>query len=890
MSPRPWSFWPRPVEQEVDEELAAHVEMQVQRFIAGGMDERSAREAAALRFGDRAAVSREGYALRRQIRDDQRRAAMHQDLRQDAHFAFRMLRTSPSFALIAILTIAIGVGASTAIFSVARAVLLRPLPYANAERVAVLWNGYGPDKHYAISPDEMADVRQQLTSVDDVAGMAEQNATLLAPEAEPERVHAYLVTPNLFSLLGASAAIGRTFSESDGRAGDARSVVLSHDFWMRRFGGDRGVLGRDLTIGGLPRTVIGVMPAGVRFPDAPLQGFGATPDLWLPATWPTPWKNGRGDQVLAAFVRLRPGTTRDAFVRDLAALGQRFKAAYPDRYAPPAVPTWQLEGVPLRTEMIGEFRPALALLAGSVLLVLIIACVNVGNLLLARGDSRRRELAVRLALGASRARLVRQLLTETTTLTCIGAALGVALAYVALPALVALDGGHIPLLETARVDGFALAFALAMAFITGTCIGIVPALRQSTGDLRGATNDGARGATRGASGSGVRTGLLAGQVAMAVLVLVAAGLLTRSFRALQRVDAGFDAHDALTMSVSIPRTRYDSASKVASFFARAQQQLSAIPGVSVASGAYPLPLSGDSWSGTFTVEGEPTGPSVPMPHASYAVALPSYFRAIGITQHAGRDFTSADVATSPAVVIVDDVLARQHWPRENPVGKRLNPNGNPGEWATVIGVVSHVRTDGLRTEGEGQIYLPFAQNTQRILSMVVRSPTGGLSLVSASRQAMHAVDPDVPLTQLRTMDDIVRSAVARPRFNMLMMSLFALVALALASIGLYGVMSYLVSQRRREIGIRMALGAPGAVVRRMIVRESASIAVAGLLAGALAALVLSRALGSMLYGVPAADPLTFAASASIVLVVALLAAWIPATRAARVSPLETLRS
>ncbi|MDB4909014.1 MAG: permease [Gemmatimonadetes bacterium] len=890
MSRRAWSFWQPPVEQEVDEELASHLALQVQRFMRDGMDEASAREAAARRFGNHDAVSEEGYAVRRQMREDARRAALRHDLRQDVHFALRMFRTSPLFPLVAILTIAIGAGASTAIFSVARAVLLRPLPYANADRVLALWNGYGDGKHYALSPDEMADVREQLHAADDVAGMSDQATTLLAPGAEPERVTAYLVTPNLFSLLGASAAIGRTFGKGEGAAGDARTVVLGHDLWRRRFGGDRGVLGRELTIGGLPRTVIGVMPEGVRFPDAPLQGFRAAPDLWLPAQWPSPWKNGRGDQMLAVVARLRPGVTHDALAREVAAIGKRFNVAFPARYAPPAVPTWQLEAVSLRQEMVGEYRPALALLAGSVLLVLLIACVNVGNLLLARGDTRRRELAVRLALGASRGRLVRQLLTETTLLTCAGAFVGAGLAYVALPSLIALDGGHIPLLDRAQVDGEALAFAVMIALVSGALVGMMPALRQSRGDLRGAANDGARGATRGRASRGVRRGLLAGQVAMAVIVLVAAGLLARSFRALQRVDAGFDGRNVLSMSVAIPRTRYDSAQKVASFYEHTQQRLAATPGVVLSSGVYPLPLGGDVWSGTFTVEGAPSGPAIPLPHASYAVALPNYFRAIGIALQSGRDFSSADVATSPAVVIVDELLARQHWPGVSALGKRLNPNGNPGQWATVIGVVAHVRSHELASEGEGQLYLPFAQDPQRLLTLVLRAQSAPASLVPGARLAIRRVDADVPLTQVRTMDELLASATARPRFNMLLMSLFAVVALGLASLGLYGVMSFLVAQRGREIGIRMALGAPATAVRRMIVRESATIALAGLAVGALAALALSRTMGSLLYGVPATDPLTFVASAAIVLAVALLAAWIPATRAARQDPLVALRA
>jgi putative ABC transport system permease protein len=884
-------FWPVPIETEVDEEIAAHIDLLTRRYVASGMSEGAARAAALRRFGDADRVRAECRGIRHDMEADVRRAELHQDLRMDAAFALRTLRRSPLFTLVALLTIAIGVGSNTAIFSVVQAVLVRPLPYRHAERVVLLWNSYPQSglAQAAVSPPEFLDLREQLRAFDAVAALRPQPSTIVGDGGEPERLTAYVVTPNLFDLLGASPAVGRGFAAGDGAPGSERVIVLGHALWMRRFGGDPAVLGKRVSVAGLTRTVVGVMPPDVRFPDAPLGFLRERADLWIPSTWEQGRAEERGSQYLAVVARLREGASPAAARADVDAVAGRFRAAFPDRYAPPAVPGWSIDAVPLRDQMVGAVRPALLVLAGAVGLVLLIACVNVANLLLARGTNRQREMAVRLALGADRPRLLRQLLTESTILALAGGVLGVALAWAGVRTLVLLEGGDIPRLHETRIDGVALAFSVAVSALTGILVGLVPALQQSRASLRGTLAEGSRGAGDGLGRRRLRAALVAAQVAMALVVLVAAGLLGRSFVALQRIDVGFSPEGVLSMQISLPRTKYDSLYKLAAFFEQLQPRLVTAAGAVDASAVYPLPMSGDGWGGSYTVEGEPTGPTQPIPHAEYAVAMPGYFRTMRIPLRSGRDFTAADTRERPAVVIVDETLARRHWPGEDAVGKRINPNGAPGEWATVVGVVGHVRYSAPQEPGEPQIYLPYLQHPQATMSPVVRSAAPPAAIAAAARSAVRELDREVPLARVRTAGELVASAVARQRFNTMLLAAFALAALALASVGLYGVMSYLVSQRTREIGIRIALGGRPRDVRRMVMRETMLIALSGLAVGGAASLALSRTLAGLLYGVAPTDGVTYGAIALLLLAVAWLAAYGPARRATRIDPMVALR-
>ncbi|HEV8197846.1 MAG TPA: ABC transporter permease [Gemmatimonadales bacterium] len=815
-----------------------------------------------------------------------RRERFMDTLLQDLRLAFKGLTRAPAFTAVVLTTLALGIGANTAIFSVVNAVLLKPLPYSQADRIEVIWHRIGSGLTYnAESPPEYFDLKEQSRTLDVVAAIRPQTSTILGDGGEPERLPAYVVTPEFFDMLGASPAMGRGFRADDGQEGAEKVIVISNALWRRRFGGDPAILSRQVNVGGFIRTIVGVMPPGVAFPDAPVGFLRERGDLWIPSNYQSLRGDGRGNQFISVLARRREGVTTAQARADLELVSARLRAQFPDRYGEKAVKGWKFTTVPLRDQMVGAVRPVLLVLAGAVGLVLLIACVNTANLLLARGALRQREVAVRLALGADRPRLLRQMLTESTTLSLVGGGLGVLLASVSVPLLLHLDRGNIPRIEGTRVSGVVLGFSLGVSLLTGLLVGIVPALQHSRTDLRSALGEGARGASDGRGRRRLRSALVAAQIAMALVILVAAGLLGRSFAALQTVQPGLDPRGVLSIDLTLPRVKYDSSAKIIAFYDRLVAEASRIPGATAVSAIYPLPLGGDGWSGSIEVEGLLQHPGDPEPHAEYSVAMPGYFRTLGVPLRAGREFTSADTKAAPLVAIIDERLARKYWPGQNPIGKRFRGGD---DWTTVVGVAGHVHRNGPAEEGEGQIYMPLAQYTQRGMSIVVHTDGKPSALASSLRQAVKAVDPDLPTAQIRTMDELMVQATSRPRFNLLMLAVFALVALGLASIGLYGVMSYLVAQRTREIGIRIALGGQPGHVRRMVVRESLLISVAGLAIGGAISLALSRVVAGLLFGVRATDPPTYIGIVLLLLVVSAGASYGPARRATRVDPLTAL--
>jgi predicted permease len=808
-------------------------------------------------------------------------------LRQDLRLAVRQLRRAPAFSAIVVATLALGIGANAAIYSVVDAVLVQPLPYRYADRMVVLWNTNATGRTYnAASPAEFYDFKEGLRAFDEVIAIRGQALTLTGDGAEPEQLSVYQVTPNLFDALGATAELGRSFLPGEGAQGGEPVIVLSHGLWTRRFGADRRIVGRPINVGGVLRTVVGVMPALVRFPDAPLGWLRQRGDVWIP--YQPPRGDSRGNQILGLLARRREGRTGAESDEDLRLVSGRLVAEYPRYYAPPAVTGWRMSAVALTDQMVGSVRPALLVLVGAVGIVLLIACVNVANLLFARGTLRQREIALRLALGANRSRVVRQLVTESTILALVGGILGVGLARLGVPFLTRL-GAEIPRLDGTRVNAGALAFAAVVSIATGLLVGMVPGIQQSRTELRDAMGEGSRGATDGRRRRRLRSALVAAEIAMALVVLVAAGLLARSFAALQRVEPGFSSSGLLTLQLGLPRSGYDSGSKVARFYQQLAPDVAAIPGAVESSAIYPIPMGGEGWSGSFDVEGRVTSPNEPPPHAEYSIAMPGYFHAMRIPFVAGHDFGPDDGKAAPQVVIVDEKLAAKYWPHADPIGKRISTSGEPGDWTTVVGVVGHVYRSGPTNEGEPQLYLPHQQRPERSMSLVVRTAGPPLALARALREVVRRHDPDLPTSAMQTMEELTSAAVAPQRFNLLMLGLFAIVALVLASVGLYGVMSYLVSQRSREIGIRIALGGRPVDVRRMVVRESLAIALGGLAVGAVVSLALSRAVTTLLFGVSPVDPLTYATITMLLLGVAALAAFGPARRAARVDPLVALR-
>jgi putative ABC transport system permease protein len=840
-------------------------------------------------------VRDECTTIRNDMEDDMRRSEFRDELRQDATFALRGFRRAPLFTLVALATVAIGVGANTAIFSVVNTVLLRPLPYPNAERIVSFYNSYGsePSDRTAVAGAELFDYRETMKSVDAIAGIRPgPPATLTADGFPPEPLSAYVVTPNFFDVLGVKPAVGRAFLPTDGRPNGAPVVVLAYSLWQRRFGGNPNVIGTTLTLNDVPRTIVGVMGEGMRFPESPVNHARTRADIWVASTLETTRApNQRGNQNLVVLGRMREGASQADLDRDLAAVTARFKREYPDRYASAGVTHWHTVASSLRDEMVGTVRPALLMLSGAVALVLMIACVNVANLLLARTTLRQRELAVRLALGADRRRLLRQLITESTMLGLAGGIIGTGLAWLAVRGLRAYAVVEMPQLADTHLDLTGLAFSFLVSAIVGILVGLVPAFQQSSASPGSVFGETSRGSSAGLTRRKLRSTLVVAQVAMALVILNTAGLLGRSFAAMQRVAPGFVPGGVMTSYVSLPRRLggpYDSTYKVAAFYSRLATGVSSLPGVTSVGGIYPLPVSGDGWSGSFDVEGYPANSPEP-PHAEYAAAMPGYFRTMGIRLR-GRDFTSDDALGRPQVAIIDEELAKKYWPGQDAIGRRVSQDASAGvPWMTVVGVVSHVHRDGPTTNGEPQLYLPYLQHPQGMMYVVAKTNGDPYAVAGSMRQAVQSLDRDLPVTKQRSLADLERDAIARQRFNLVLTALFAIAALALASIGLYGVMSYLVAQRTREIGIRVALGGQPGDVRGMVMRESLAIAVVGLMVGTVGSLALSRGLTRFLFGITATDPITYGSIAVLLLVVSCLAAFGPARRATRVDPLVALR-
>jgi predicted permease len=812
-------------------------------------------------------------------------------IRQDAAYAWRSMTRSPLFTTVAVVTLALGIGASTSIFSVVNAVLLRSLPYAHADRVVSVRVARN-----SVSAPEFLDMRAQVKSFDAMSAIRTQSSPITgacggtsgATNCEAQPATALIASPNIFDLLGTRPAIGRNFVESDGIEGAPAVIILSDALWKQRFGGDASVLNTTVTVAGRTRTIVGVMPPGVRFPDAKVDWINAKIDLWIPYSAERLAGDERGNQILAVVARMAPGADIAAVRRDLAAVADRFRQDYPAYYSLFKLP-WTPDAVPVRDAMVGEVRGPLLLLAGAVLMVLVIACLNVANLLLARGAARSRELDVRRALGASRGRIVRQLLTESVILGGTGGVLGILLAAAGTRALLALAPNSVPLADGVRLDGMVLLFAVVTSVATGLAFGLAPALRfASSGDGDPLTG-GTRGATAGKPRRRVRSAIVAAEVAMAVMLLVTAGLLVRSFGALRSVPMGIETDRQLTLWVTPSRAKYDSAAKLHRLYESVQSRLGALPGVELASAVRPLPLSGEGWSGSYNIEGRESGPGIEPPHAEYSVSAPGYFKAMGIQLVEGRDFEPTDRFDAPHVRVVDEELAKRDWPGESAIGKRISANGRANEWQTIVGVVKHVRRAGARNAGEPQIYIPMTQSTQGSMAFIVRATNDPALLAGAVRAELRSIDSDIPIARLLPMKTVEANALARERFTAALVATLAASALALAAIGLYGVLAYLVAQRTNEIGIRLALGASRGSIVRLIMSEGLTTTLAGLAVGMVGAFALSGVVGTMLFQVKPNDPATYLAINALLVIVAIVACVIPARRALRVDPVKAFR-
>jgi predicted permease len=813
-----------------------------------------------------------------------------QTLWQDMRYGARMLWKNPGFTLIAMLTLGLGIGANTAIFSIVNGLLLNPLPYRDAGRLAIIWT-HSPGANVALdwpSPGQFSALKSENGVFEQLA-LAQGSNVIITGDGEPERVGAVRASSAVFTLLGAQAAIGRVFTPEEDTPDKTLTVILSHGFWRRRFGGDPNVLGRTLIINGRSYIIVGVTPPDFSLDHEvmPTVGGVARADIFMPLPLSVDRMNNHGDENYNVLARLKPGATIAQAQTELNLAVRRLEQQVPDRYPPSRRFSFSVR--PLLEQAVGDIRLALYVLLGAVGCVLLIACANVANLLLARAAAREKEIAVRTAIGAGRWRVARQLLTESVLLSAVGGAFGLLLAVWGLGLLRWLNPSDIPRLAAVGIDMRALGFTAAVAVLTGVLFGLAPALRSSRMNLSETLKEGGR-SLAGSGQRRLRNLLVVTEIALSLVLLVCAGLLIRSFIRVQQVDPGFAPQNVLSMRMALVGPAYSEETRRMSFYQQLWERIRRLPGVEAAGGVSTLPLTGGIGWGSITIEGYDASSGQSMIQADGRNASVGYFETMKIPLIRGRFFTEQDTKESAQVVIVDENMARTYWPKADPIGKRLKFGGpqSKAPWMTVVGVVANVKHYALDADSRVALYTPHLQSGAGSLVAVVRTATDPAGLAAAITREARAIDPNLPIFDVKTMEQWLSDSLARRRFAMLMLGLFASVAMLLAAVGVYGVMSYTVAQRTREIGVRVALGAQTRDVLRLVVRQGMSLAGLGVGIGLVAAIGAARLMAGLLFGVRAADPITFVAIASLLAFVALLACLLPARRATKVDPMIAL--
>ena len=870
-------FHSKRVEDDLDAELRGYVELVAAEKARGDLTSAEARREALIEVGGIEQVKEE-------VRDVRTGAPLDVFVR-DLRYGARSLLHTPAFTVAAVLALALGIGATTAILSVVNGVLLRPLPYADSDRLVVLLHN---DRN-PVSPANMLDWRAQTRSFTDLAA-AEYWTPNLTGTDNPEQINGLHLSAGMLPMLGVAPLLGRFFSADEDRPGHEQVAVIGYGLWQRRFAGDRAVLGRQISLDGNVFTIIGVMPQTFQF--APFWATHA--ELWAPIAFGER-ATSRGGNSLRVFGRLRPGVTLEQARSDVAAVTARLDREYPGTNRDVTLQT-------LKHKVVGDIQTPLLVLLGAVVFVLLITCANVAHMLLARAASRQKELAIRAALGASRGRIIAQLLVESALLATVGGGAGLLLAMWGVRALVAASPSIIPGVSSVTIDGRVLLMTTLITATTAIVFGLVPALRAARVDLAGTFKDGDRATTDGREKHRLRSGLVISEFALAVVLLIGAGLMIRSVAALQRVDPGFDPHNVITMSISAKGTKEADSTVRSAFFVEALARIRAIPGIESASYINHLPIIGDQWGFAFSVEGRPTPKPGEAPTATYRVVFPGYFHAMHIPILRGRDFNDGDRAGTPGVIVINEYMARTYWPGESAIGKRISTYGLP--WVTVVGVTKNAVLDQWGAKPEEEFYFPYYQspystsNAGRYssLTLVARvSCNAGRECDAASLAApivsvIRSIDRNIPISVVETMTAVVAGATAEKRFYLVLLSVFAAIALLLSAVGIYGVISYSVTRRTHEIGIRIALGAEPSTVRRFIVRQGITLALIGAGVGVVGALAVTRLMSKLLFGVGATDPPTFAIVVFILCAVAVMASYLPARRATRIDPLAALRS
>jgi putative ABC transport system permease protein len=881
---RPARDLPTKLDVEVREEIRFYLDMRTQELMEAGFSADEALRAAIDAFGDADAVAAECLNINGPTKQSGSWREPMYRIGRDIGYGWRISRRNPLFTAIVVLTLGIGIGGNAAIFSVVNGVLIRPFPYAEPERVVhLLGTQQGVlSRHVYMSYPAFTEWRDRNETLVDVAAYGGWGPTLIGV-GDPEILAGASVSASFFDILGVQPTLGRFFLPAEEALGHDPVVVLSYGFWQSRFGGDSGVIGRTLDLDGRPYSVVGVAGADFESPLGRRQVWGARPPWWDETVL------NRGNRSWRVIGRLKPGVTLEQAQAEMDAIAQWMGEEYP------AFNT--AEGVRLMTakeRMVGSVRPAMLLLLAAVGLVLLIACANVANLLLSRGAVRQREIALRTALGAGRHRLLGQLLTESLALSVAGGALGLVVAWLGTGYLVALGSEGIPRASEIRIDATVLTFTLGVSILTGILFGLAPALQTTKAGLTDMLKEGGRGAASGGRGQVLRGGLVVAEIALSLVLLTGAGLLVKSFRNLQRVDAGFDAENVLTLRIAPSRENYPAHRDLTRFYNGLLARLEAVPGVQAAGAISFLPMTGSfSCAGIFRDDRPPEtqrdreGRVVCAEGRAVTV---DYFRVMGMTLVRGRGFTVADDSGSTQVAVVNEALVQQQYPAEDPIGKRMTANGTSRE---IVGIVRDVRQLGVASEASMAFYSPQAQERndwlRRWMTLALRSTVAPLSLADPARRTIWDLDDTIPIYDVRTMDNVVAESVAQPRFRTLLLSIFAAVALLLASIGIAGVMTYTVSQRVPEIGVRKALGARERDITALVVRQGMKLTLVGVALGLAGAFATTRLLSGMLFNVPATDFVTFAGVTVLLGAIAVLASYLPARRASRVDPLVALR-
>jgi putative ABC transport system permease protein len=863
------------LESDMDAELRFHIDAYAEDLIRKGVPRVEAARRARIEFG---AIESTKEECR-----EATGATLLENFVQDLRYGARSMRRAPGFTIVAIVALALGIGANAAIFSVVNAVLLRPLAYQDSNcLVTILHKGDDP-----VAVANYIDWRDQNRSFETM-GAADYWFTNLTGIDAPERLPALKVTQNLLPMLGVQPILGRLFVEGEDRVGAEHEVILSYNLWQRRFSADAGIVGKTILLDGTSYEIVGVMPRGFRF--APFWATHA--ELWAPNAFGDR-VHDRGGNSLRVFARLNPGVALDQSRAEIAGITARLEQQFPGTNREVVV-------TPLKEKVVGKIETPLLVLLGAVGLVLLIACANVAHMLLARAAARQKEIAVRAALGARRLRVVRQFLTENLLLAFIGGCAGLLLAIWGTRALVALSPGEIPRLDSVTIDARVFLFLLGVTALTSIAFGLAPAMQASNVNLIDTLKESGRGTSDGIRRNRLRSFLVASEFALALILLIGAGLMIRSFFALRAVDPGFNPHGVLSMVVSVAGSKEAEPGRRAIFYCELLDRVRTLPGVESAGGINHLPLQGDVWGWPFAIEGRPKPRPGESPRGVYRIVTPGYFQSMRLPLLQGRDIASTDDAKAPGVVVINEKAAETYWPGEDPIGKHITFTNEPDVlvWLTVIGVAKNATQGDWTAKPRPEVYLAAFQNSEflesssahfQYITLVMRTAGDPAMLASAIKSSVWSIDRNLPVSSVVTMDEVVDQANEQPRFEMLLLGIFAGVALIMAAVGIYGVMSYSIARRTHEIGIRVSLGASRSEILLLVLRQGVTLTLAGSAAGIAGALILSHLMTKLLYGVPPTDPLTFIGVAALLLTVAVIASYLPARRATRVDPIVALR-